>query len=144
MLVDLLFGLITHLEMVMAKVLEEEFECTDGWLERLPENRRRKIQAEIAAANQKDGIVDALLFTQFADKVTAISRSPIFKLENGKFYGELKRIQSLRNLLAHANDYAATPEMASRVCSTVRLIDKWTEEFSDWPRRKTLAQSRRG
>jgi hypothetical protein len=58
--------------------------------------------------------VDALLFTQFVDKVTIISKSPLFGSGNGEFERELKQVQTLRNLLAHANDYAATTDAASK------------------------------
>jgi hypothetical protein len=42
-----LFGLITYLEIVMARAIRKEFDSTEGWLERITNGRRRKIRDEI-------------------------------------------------------------------------------------------------
>jgi hypothetical protein len=125
-----LFGLITYLEIIMANVIRREFDQTEAWLGRLSEGRRRNLENQIGKARVDDGLVDALLFTQFIDKVTIIRKSPLFKFGRDLFESELKKIQSLRNHLAHANDYAASPESASETCRTVRLIDKWSKHLS--------------
>ena len=67
-----LFGLITYLEIAMTGVIRQEFTGTDGWLNRIAEGRRQKLQVEIAQARLDEPLVDALLFTQFADKATII------------------------------------------------------------------------
>jgi hypothetical protein len=85
----------------------------------------------IAKAQREDGPIDPLLFTQFADKVTIIRRSS-FADGNDTFADELKKIQSLRDHLAHANDYAASPEAAAETCRIVRSIDQWNERFLRW------------
>jgi hypothetical protein len=125
-----LFGLITYLEIIMTNVIRREFDQTEAWLGRLSEGRRRNLENQIGKARVDDGLVDALLFTQFIDKVTIIRKSPLFKFGRDLFESELKKIQSLRNHLAHANDYAASPEAASETCRTVRLIDKWSKHLS--------------
>jgi hypothetical protein len=127
-----LFGLITYLEIIMTNVIRREFDRTEAWLDRLSNGRRTNLKNEIGKARIDDGLVDALLFTQFIDKVTIIRKSPLFKFARDLFESELKKIQSLRNHLAHANDYAASPEAASETCKTVRLIDKWSKQFSQW------------
>jgi hypothetical protein len=129
-----LFALVTHLEIIMVNAIRSECDDTEGWLERLPEKRRKILQTEIDKTRVDDGLVDALLFTQFADKVTIIRRSPRFPFGKGRFESELKQAQSLRDHLAHANDYAASPDAARNVCSAVRLIDKWNKELSGWLR----------
>jgi hypothetical protein len=83
-------------------------------------------------ARDDDGFVNALLFTQFADKVTIIRNSPRLTVGKSNFDNEFKQVQSLRNHLAHANDYATSSDAASKVCSTVRVIEKWNKDFSDW------------
>ncbi|SDR39049.1 hypothetical protein SAMN05519103_02589 [Rhizobiales bacterium GAS113] len=129
-----LFGLVTHLEIIMADAIRREFDSTDGWIERLSEGRKAQLQDEIGKATVGDGLVDELLFTQFADKMTIIHRSPYFTFGKNSFKGDLKQVQALRDHLAHANDYAASPRAACEVCSTVRLIDKWNRMLSNWPR----------
>jgi hypothetical protein len=70
-------------------------------------------------------LVEALLFTQFVDKAIIIFKSGHFLTEEDIFNGHYKKIQSLRDHLAHANDYATSPETAAETCRTVRLIDDW-------------------
>ena len=125
-----LFAIVTHLEIVMADVIRMEFKATDKWLERLPEGRRNHIYCGIEKAKKADAFVESLLFTQFADKVTIIRKSPHLPLQKEKFKSDLRQIQSLRDNLAHANNYAATRDDARKICATVRLIDKWAEHLA--------------
>ena len=76
--------------------------------------------------------VDALLFTQFADKVTIILKVRLW-LTNSEFENELKQIQDLRDDLPHANNYAATSDAAINLCNTVRIIEKWNEKRYQLP-----------
>jgi hypothetical protein len=135
-----LFGMITYLEMLMSKVIRAEFDQTEAWIDRITEGRREKIDKEISKARAGDSLVDTLLFTQFADKATIIRRNPHFPFGQNRFKNVLSQIQSLRDDLVHANDYAASSEAACKVCSTVRLIDKWNKDLSDWMR--TLEKNR--
>jgi CBS domain-containing protein len=128
-----LFGLVTHLEIIMTNVIRREFSGTGGWLERIAEGRRNKLHDEIRQAQADDALVDPLLFTQFVDKVTIIRKSPHSIFGKGRFESELRKVQSLRDRLVHANDYAASPKAASETCETVRLIDKWSKSLSQWP-----------
>ena len=123
-----IFGLVTHLEILMAGAIRSEFRNPEDWLKQLSENRRQKLRNEIDKAHKGNDFVDALLFTQFADKVTIIRRSS-FVVGKNDFENEFKQIQSLRDHLAHANDYAATSDAASKVCNTVRTIEKWNEKL---------------
>ena len=124
-----LFGLVTYPEIVMASVIRQEFNGTEDWLSRLPDGRRRKLQDEIVRARKDDELVDALLFTQFVDKATIIYKSGQFLKEPDVFEQQYKKIQFLRDHLAHANDYAASPDAAVETCRTVRLIDQWNDHF---------------
>jgi hypothetical protein len=102
---------------------------TEDWLSRLPDGRRRKLHDEIVRARKDDELVDALLFTQFVDKATIIYKSGRFLKEPDVFEQQYKKIQFLRDHLAHANDYAASPDAAAETCRTVRLIDQWNDQF---------------
>ena len=83
----------------------------------------------MAKGRQTSGLVDVLLFTQFADKITIICESEGFSFEKSEFETDLKRIQRLRDQLANANDYAASPKAADNGCRAVGLIDKWNNAF---------------
>jgi hypothetical protein len=125
-----LFGLITYLEILMTDVIRQQFNGGDGWLDRISEGRRQKLLAEIAKARSNEPLIDALLFTQFIDKVNIIWKSGRFSVAKNQFESHFKKIQSLRDRLAHANDYAASPDAAIDTCKTVRLIDEWTDRLS--------------
>ncbi len=133
-----LFGLVTHLEILMAEVIRREFKGTWEWMKRLSEERQQKLRNELEKAQKRDGLVDPLLFTQFADKKSILRKSGHLKTSRERFDDELGRIRSLRDHLAHANDYAASPEAASKTCETVRLLDAWREEFLQWLQKTAL------
>jgi hypothetical protein len=133
-----LFGLVTYLEILMAEVIRQEFKGSGEWLRYLSDGRRRDLRNELEKAEAQDGVVDALLFTQFCDKKSILSKSRNLKTSKRKFDDELGRIQSLRDHLAHANDYAASPEAASKTCETVRLLDSWREELLQWLQKPAL------
>jgi len=99
-------------------------------LDCLSADRRPKIEEKIKKAQTEDCFVDSLLFTLFSDKRTIIMTSPLFVAEKDLFGIEFKNILHLRNRLAHANDYAASPETAADTCRTVRMIDKWSSRLS--------------
>ena len=100
-----LFGLVTNLEIIMINVIRYEFNGTEEWLDRLLKRRRLRLQDQLGKARVGDAFVDALLFTQFADKVNILSKSERWKIRKDQFDSEFERIHSLRNHLAHANDY---------------------------------------
>jgi hypothetical protein len=102
------------------------------WLKRVSESRRKKLEREIAKARQSDNLVDPLLFTLFSDKAEVIIKNGAWNIVSNQFDNDFKKIRQLRNHLAHANDYAASPETASDTCKTVRLIDYWIDNFSGW------------
>ena len=119
-----LFAMVTHLEMTMADAIRRGYENTE-WMTKLPPERTAKIQTEIKGATTDDSFVDSLLFTQFCDKVTIIRKSEAFRDNKNEFSKQMKSIQDLRDLLAHANEFAATRKAAAAVCETVRVIDEW-------------------
>ena len=127
-----LFGMVTHLESEMMKAIQREFNNSDEWIERLSPARRNKINKEINKAKSEDVFVDRLLFTQFIDKVIIIRRSPAFLFSGDTFEDDLRQVQSLRDKVAHANDYATTEETATQVCKTVRLMDHWIAALAGW------------
>jgi hypothetical protein len=124
-----LFGLVTYLEILMTSVIRKVFTGSDDWLSCLVDGRRRKLQGEIDNSRAKSELVDSLLFTQFVDKATIIHKRCRFQIEQAAFESQYKQIQFLRDHVAHANDYAASPEAAAETCKTVRLIDQWNKQL---------------
>ena len=128
-----LFAAITHAEMAVAEAIRRELNGSDKWQERLKDNRRENILKEINKSVAEDTLIDHLLFTQFCDKRDIICNSPRFKGSKTKFRNEMKKIEDLRNRLAHANNYTSTRTAAEGVCQTVRSIDTWIRWLTKWP-----------
>ncbi len=115
-----LFALITGFEIAMFEAIRREFASDEDWKGHLTKGRREKIVEEIEQSHEGDGFVDDLLFTQFCDKSDILLKG--FQLPESKtaFGGKLKQIQVLRDNLAHANEYAASPDDARHVCQVIR------------------------
>jgi hypothetical protein len=130
-----LFGLVTSLEMIMANAVRRECPVAADWIDRLSDKRKSKVRKEMAKAKSADTYIDMdlLRFTQFADKATILKKSTLFQWSKTSFMRDFRRIQSLRDDLAHANDYADTRETAAAACETVRMMDRWIERLSNWP-----------
>ncbi|RWK41714.1 hypothetical protein [Mesorhizobium sp.] len=120
-----LFGLVTGLEIAMTEAIQVADPNGEKWLNCISAKRQDDLRKRIEDARSKEGIVTELLFTQFCDK-RDILISLLFSKETARRREELertfKRIEDLRNDLAHANDYAANRQHAARVCSIVRDI----------------------
>ena len=124
-----LFALITGLEISMSEAIRKEFPTGEGWLARLTDGRQRKIEKESENSKQAGGFVDKLLFTQFSDKAKILTKSSCFSHSKSELRRRLEAIRCLRDKLAHANDYAATPEEAHKVCALVRSLLELREEI---------------
>lgn len=137
-----LFALVAQVEMTMAAAIRREFGDSTQmrWKSRLANKRRQKIEQRRRTAMKADRWVEDLLFTEFADKMNIIAKSPRFKRNNADFENEMKEAKNLRNLLAHANDYADTPKAAVEVSRRVRTIEKWIAFLDGW----TPAQAANG
>jgi len=130
-----LFALITGFEIAMFEAIKREFTDDEDWKSHLSNGRREKIDEEIEQSHEGDGFVDALLFTQFCDKSDILLKG--FQLPESKtaFSGKLKQIQALRDNLAHANEYAASPDEARHVCQVIRDLLRLRDEIVAMERR---------
>jgi hypothetical protein len=115
-----LFALVTGFEMTMIDLIKSKLPDESAWLAMLKPTRLDKIQKEISIAQTKDAFVDKLLFTQFADKAEIVLNLP--GMRRPLLEQRLKEFQNLGDNLAHANEYAASPDQARHVCSVVRHL----------------------
>jgi hypothetical protein len=124
-----LFALITGFEMSMTDFIKAALPHEKAWMALLKSTRVEKIQQQIARADAKDAFVDALLYTQFCDKAEILKQSVSVDMSNLAFERLLRDFEALRNNLAHANEYAASPDEAKHVCSLVRELVKMRREI---------------
>jgi hypothetical protein len=96
----------------------------------LTSGRQAKIEEERKKAKSDDGYVDTLLFTQFCDKRDILTQR-LPEPERSALSAALERIESLRNSIAHANEYASSPAQAKNVCKIAREMLHLTDQFQD-------------
>ena len=103
-----LFGLITAMEMRFLKLIDEHY-TDESWMQYLSEARVAKAQqmlAERQRRNQNPALLDCL---QFSDKGQIIARNEVLRgaagfISRRRADEVVKRLEALRNNLAHAQD----------------------------------------
>ena len=129
----ILFLLVTHLEMLMAEAIRAVFPESDGWLNCLKPCRRKNIEDKWLELQSRDMALDKLTAAEFCDKREALIASEVpLPHKKNKSAKQIKRIEELRNGLAHAGEYAATRETAARCAETVRLTQDWIKHLTEW------------
>ena len=115
-----LLTLIIHLELLMTAVIKKTFPIDEGLFDHITsENRQREAKSSWERLNQEDLVLDAtgtLLFCDKRDLLTKIDTRP---WSNKKIRSDFKKIEKLRNSLAHAGDYGGTRE---RACTTIEAV----------------------
>lgn len=125
-----LFGLITVLEMRFLALIRQHFHSDYGWVQYLSPSRvekARQLQTERQRRNLDVHLVDCL---QFADKGQIVVRNETLREQAGfasRRRGDevIKRLERLRNNLAHAQDLVSTDweVIVAIVDNLGRLID---------------------
>jgi hypothetical protein len=117
-----LFALITGFEMMMTDFIKAKLPDMQAWMSMLKPKRIEKIEQEISIAQAKDAFVDALLYAQFCDKAEIMKHLKPIDISGTALERQLRHFEDLRNSLAHANQYAASPHQAKHVCNLVREL----------------------
>lgn len=140
-----LFGMITGLELSMSHAIRRRFDNDEGWLGKLSDCRRKKVRKKIGMSRENDGEVDALLYTQFSDKSTIVRKGLELGSSKSALKKILRRIQKLRDCVAHANNYAPNREKAVELSHTVLQLLNVREELERYePRLDRKARRGRG
>jgi hypothetical protein len=128
-----LFGNITLIEMIMSSVIAQRYPG-DGWKEQLSESRLDHAETLMAERCRRGQRVSLLECIQLADKAQILLKDPEIVKEAGfssRREGKeaMKRLQSLRNSLAHSqeilgDDWPAIARLAQRLTT---MIGRFTE-----------------
>jgi hypothetical protein len=125
-----LFALITGFEITMAEFIQKKYLKDVGWLGVLAAKRQQKIKDEMGKTQADNGYVESLLFTQFCDKTKIVSHQfPRARREVLEI--SFRKIEQLRNQVAHANEYASSPIHAKHVCKVVRELLELRDELQN-------------
>jgi hypothetical protein len=125
-----LFALVTGLEITMMDAIRRLYKDDGNWLTVLSPGRRSLIEEQTKEAKAIDSFVNTLLFTQFCDKKTLIKHHGLKSRSKSSIEQTLSEIEALRNNIAHANDYAKTPQEAREICKTIRDLLEIRSEIS--------------
>lgn len=117
------FTLITHLEMVMARVVHSRWGDGEGWLNVLSPGRRRKVRQKQEDLARSDDDLPLLELTDFCDKRDLTRKA--LRLTR-MFTREMGQIEDLRDKLAHAGDYARDGSGLQEFVTRLRLAEEWT------------------
>lgn len=121
------FTLITHLEMVMAEVIQTRCPSAEQWLQLLSPGRQQKMNEKFAALKGENLHLPLLEFTDFCDKRTILKK--LMDLGND-FEDALVGVEELRNTLAHAGGFAQDANKLNEFLNRLRLTQKWIDYLS--------------
>jgi hypothetical protein len=127
----LLFHLVTHLELCMADWIRRHIRGEDEWRTCLSTGRQKSLDERYMELFEKNMAIDRLTAAMFADKREVLIK--LANLPNGKSVAkkELKRIEKLRDSVAHSGDYASNEVAADSMIGTVRLLQDWIDRLPD-------------
>jgi hypothetical protein len=120
----MLFGLISHLEMCLRTLVRARRPWPE-WLELLESKRRKEVKNEREKLRDARFEPDPLEFSNFSDVVNVLAQ----ELDLGDdFRSQADPIRTLRNDIAHAKTYIASPddvqEFVRRFTDIRNLIDR--------------------
>lgn len=131
----LLFHMVTHLELAMAAWIRRHLSDEPEWLALLSEKRRQCIGVRYGRLIESNLAIDRLTATTFADKRSVLLKCGELSTSRNEAEKEFKRIEKLRNSLAHSGDYALTEEAADQMIGTVASAQSWIESIPNLPMR---------
>lgn len=120
-----LFMLITSVELLLAEWLRKNYPNEQDWLCKISEGRRSKIEEKWNRLKKSNLAIDRISTTDFCDKREAVLKLKLFSISKNADKEKLEAIEKLRDSVAHAGDYALTPENAKEIAQTVR----WAREL---------------
>lgn len=127
----LAFALVTHLEMTMAAVIARKWE-SDEWLELLKDGRQAKVKEKFEELRTENFDPPLIEVTDFSDKRDVLAKKGILTVPSkGKAIRDFKRIEELRNSVAHAATYAQSEEQFAEFVELLELTEAWIGRLSD-------------
>lgn len=117
-----LFALLTGFEMTLIEVIKRCYPEDEQWLSLLPPYRQSGVCRAIRRARAKDNFVHGLYATNLFDKLLIVQNFPYFDDGGEDLAPELRDIKCLRDQIAHADNFALTPERARKACRVARSL----------------------
>lgn len=124
-----LFLLVTHLELLMARVIRDHYKDNEPWLSCLG-NRREKLENDWNKFNEENLAIDILTASQFCDKREVIVKLFDLGMSKTEARRQLGVIEKLRDAVVHGSEYAQTADAALETICRVKLARTWIKKLS--------------
>jgi predicted transcriptional regulator len=126
----LAFALITHLEMTMAQVILRGSEG-DDWILLLKDGRRKAVEDKFRALQTASFDPPLIEVTDFCDKRDVLDKRGILVFPSRKkAVAGFKKVENLRNSLAHAASYAQDQASLAEFVALLELTEEWITRLS--------------
>jgi CBS domain-containing protein len=122
----LAFAVVTHLEMTMADLILKRSDG-DKWTKHLSKTRYSKVKEKIQQLRRQQYDPPLIEVTEFCDKRDVLIRMGVLDTPSGR---DFKRIEQLRNSVAHAATYAQNEEHLAEFVKLLALAEEWIERLS--------------
>jgi hypothetical protein len=121
----LAFALVTHLEMTMAELIVREMK-DEEWKPLLSRGRQSKLEEKFEALRTANFDPPLIEVTDFCDKREILARRGLLCVPSkAKAVGDFKRIEELRNSVAHAATYAQSDAQLAEFVELLELTEQW-------------------
>ncbi|MGF1472327.1 MAG: hypothetical protein ACFB50_11405 [Rubrobacteraceae bacterium] len=124
-----LFLLITHVELLMAEWLRAKKLSEKKVLNNLIPKRRDGINGKWKDLQRRNLAIDILSATEFVDK-RVLLQNLCFPADDVAME-ELEAVGSLRHSVAHAGDYALSPDNAEKTINAVTYARDWIKRLQN-------------
>lgn len=122
------FLIVTHVELLMGDAIRNKFGQSDAWLDVLNKNRRKRVVDHYKyLKNDNLEPLDKLTATMFCDKRDIFLSACGINVHSSKkkCKSDLRKVERLRNFIAHADHGNYTPGLANNLIETVQIARKW-------------------
>lgn len=144
-----IFALVTGFELTMYEAIRALCSENDGWYKHLSPKRLERTKKVFAQRDGNNSDVELLLCTEFCDKRTILKKSlqfasqpneaRVMPMSKGTFDEEVKRIEALRNPVAHASTYAMNWEEVESLRKTVQTVEKLRNCIKEYVRHVAIS-----
>jgi CBS domain-containing protein len=123
------FAMVTHLEQVMMDIISLRLPKDQDWLALLSKDRQEKIKNKQEIYQKKRMDPSLLELTDFSDKRTILTEH--LRL-GSKFTNDLSDIKDLRNMIAHAANFAPGEAELRSFINNFQNARRWIEELNSF------------
>lgn len=133
------FARITHLEMLMMRIIQARYPRDDDWLAHLAKDKGDKVKKDRKRLKKDRDDPPLIEFTGLWEKALIIQDT--YKFDDS-YQREMSRITEIRHLLAHAGDFAESTNRLSDFLARIDLAESWIVKLTQLVHNSATPSSR--